>query len=90
MELLFDQTINIDHLGLLYSDVIDRNLLILNKKGVEIKPFLLSTMAFHRISTEYYPSYGVPIPFSKRILQSQDSSLKDLLLNYNSNVSEVA
>jgi hypothetical protein len=55
IHLLYEEMINVDHTGLLYGDVIDRNLLILNRKDVDIKPFLLSPMAFHFISPEYYP-----------------------------------
>ena len=55
IDLLYEQMINVDSIGLLYGDVIDRNLLILNRKDVDLKPYLMSPMAFHQISTEYYP-----------------------------------
>jgi hypothetical protein len=55
IHLLYEEMINVDHTGLLYGDVIDRNLLILNRKDVDIKSFLMSPMAFQEISPEYYP-----------------------------------
>jgi hypothetical protein len=55
IHLLYEEMVNVDNTGLLYGDVIDRNLLVLNRKDVDIKPFLLSPMAFYKISPEYYP-----------------------------------
>jgi hypothetical protein len=46
IELIYSEMINLDHTGLLYAEVIERNLLILNLKFIDVKTFLDSPLAF--------------------------------------------
>jgi hypothetical protein len=46
IELIYSEMINLDHTGLLYAEAIERNLLILNLKSIDVKTFLDSPLAF--------------------------------------------
>jgi hypothetical protein len=39
--------IHLDTTGLIYSDIIERNLPKIKKRGMDIKPFLSSQIAYH-------------------------------------------
>jgi hypothetical protein len=43
-------------------------------------------MAFHSVSSEYYPEYGLVVPMEKRILPANEDSLMNLLMSYEENV----
>ena len=46
IELIYSEMINLDHSGLLYPEAIERNLVILNLKSIDVKTFLDSPLAF--------------------------------------------
>ena len=43
--------------GLLYSDAIQRNMNKLKKRGIDLKQFFTSQLAYHRVSYDYFREY---------------------------------
>lgn len=77
--------IQVDTTGFIYSDIIERKLSQIKKRGIDLKPFLSSQIAYHQVSYDYYNEYEL-IPDAQKILISNDDHLICVLRNYQENV----
>ena len=49
--------ISCDHSGLLYYDIIDRNVEKMLMMGIDLKIYFASNICFHKIESPFYPLY---------------------------------
>lgn len=54
-------------------------------RGIDLKPFFSSQIAFHKVSYDYFKEYEA-IEECKTMFPSNDATLKDLLHNYEGNI----
>lgn len=69
-----------DTKGLVYQDIIDRNIEQMLHMGIDLKPYFASNLPFHMIDQDNYPDYHVDDRTLK--VPSDLPSLQEVCNNY--------